>query len=145
MSDFASVIRERGKYVGPPAGPSMQPLLRAHRDAAVLVALTRPLKKYDVILYRRHNGRYVLHRIIGVREDGFVLCGDAQWRKEYGVTNEMVVGVMEGFFRDETYHSCNEIFYRIYSVLRCAARPIRSLGFHLSLYWKALWRKLRKQ
>ena len=145
MSDFASVIRERGKYVGPPAGPSMQPLLRMHRDAAVLVAVTRPLKKYDVILYRRKNGRYVLHRIISVRKDGYVLCGDAQWRKERGVTDDKVIGVMEGYFRDETYHSCRELPYRLYSMLRCAARPFRSLVSHLSLYCKVLCRKLRKQ
>lgn len=144
MSDFASVIRERGKYVGPPAGPSMQPLLRVYRDAAVLVAPVFPLKKYDVILYRRANGRYVLHRIIGVREGGYVLCGDALWRKEYPVTDDMVVGVMEGFFRDEKYHSCDSFSYRLYSVLCCAARPLRQFIFRVTDLFKSLMRKLRR-
>ncbi len=144
MTDFAAVIRERGKYVGPPAGPSMQPLLRMHRDSAVLVQPAFPLKKYDVILYRRANGQYVLHRIIACKKDGYVLCGDAQWRKEYPVTDEMVVGMMEGFFRDETYHSCHSFGYRLYSVIRCAARPLRAVAFYVKCYAKALIAKLRR-
>lgn len=145
MTDFSAVIRERGKYVGPPAGPSMQPLLRMHRDAAVLVSPKFPLKKYDVILYRRQGGQYVLHRIIGVRKDGYVLCGDAQWRKEYPVTDSMVVGVMQGYFRGEKYHSCNEFPYRLYSVLRCAFRPLRAALFFIRNSLKVLGRKLRKR
>ncbi len=145
MSDFASVIRERGKYVGPPAGPSMQPLLRMHRDAAVLVEPVFPLKKYDVILYRRANGRYVLHRIVSVRKEGYVLCGDAQWRKEYGITDEMVVGVMQGFFRDQKYISCDAFTYRVYSVLRCAARPLRAIAFYIRTYANVLLRKLLRR
>lgn len=145
MSDFASVIRERGKYVGPPAGPSMQPLLRMHRDAAVLVAPTFPLKKYDVILYRRRNGQYVLHRIIGVKQGAYVLCGDAQWRRESGITDEMVIGVMQGFFRGDRYIPSTNLIYRIYSVVWCALRPLRSFSFHVKDFWKVFVRKLRKQ
>ncbi len=144
MSDFQSVIREQGKYVGPPAGPSMQPLLRVHRDAAVLVAPVFPLKKYDVILYRRENGKYVLHRIIGIKDSAYVLCGDRQWRKEHGIRPEQVIGVMEGFFRDEKYISCTAFSYRLYSRIWCALRPLRSLVFHIKLYVNVLVRKLRK-
>lgn len=145
MTDFESVIRERGKYVGPLAGPSMQPLLRMHRDAAVLVAPVFPLRKYDVILYRRKNGRYVLHRIIAVKKDGYVLCGDAQWRKEYPITDDMVIGVMQGYFKDEVYHPCTSFSYRAYSVLRCAARPIRALCFYVKSYAKAAVQKMRNK
>ncbi len=145
MTDFESVIRSRGKFVGPPSGPSMQPLLRMHRDAAVLVAPVFPLRKYDVILYRRANGQYVLHRIIAVKKDGYVLCGDAQWRKEYPVTDDMVIGVMQGYFKDETYRSCTSFGYRVYSVFRCACRPFRALCFYLKSYAKALIQKLRKK
>ena len=145
MTDFEGVIRSRGKYVGPPSGPSMQPLLRMHRDAAVLVAPVFPLRKYDVILYRRKNGQYVLHRIIAVKEDGYVLCGDAQWRKEYPVTDDMVIGVMQGYFKDETYHACTSFGYRAYSVFRCAFRPLRALCFYVRSYAKALLQKLGKK
>lgn len=143
MSDFAAVISQRGKYVGPPAGPSMQPLLRMHRDAAVLVAPKFPLKKYDVILYRRANGQYVLHRIIGVKKQGYVLCGDALWRKEFPILDDMVIGVMEGYFKDEVYHSCNELSYRIYSVFRTCCRPLRELAARINSFGMALKNKLR--
>lgn len=145
MTDYAAVIRERGKFVGPPAGPSMQPLLRMHRDAAVLVAPTFPLKKYDVILYRRASGQYVLHRIISVKKDGYVLCGDALWRKEYPVTDDMVVGVMQGYFRDEKYCSVNSASYFLYVRLCCACRPLRACLFFIKSSVKTLALKLGKK
>ena len=141
MTDFAGVIAKYGKYVGAPDGRSMQPMLRSRRDAVVLVAPQFPLKKYDVILYRRSNGQYVLHRIISVRH-GYVICGDRLWRKEYGITDENVIGVATGFFRDKKYVSCDNFRYRVYCRVWCALRPFRSLKFHVKLYAKALMRKL---
>ena len=62
-------------------GTSMTPMLRSGKDS-VLLKEVETLKKGDIILYKRQNGRYVLHRIIGVKEDFFLCCGDNQWRKE---------------------------------------------------------------
>ena len=62
-------------------GTSMTPMLRDGKDG-VLLKEAQDLKKGDIILYKRNNGRYVLHRIIGVKGDFFLCCGDNQWRKE---------------------------------------------------------------
>ncbi len=141
MTDFAGVIAKYGKYVGAPDGRSMQPMLRSRRDAVVLVAPHFPLKKYDVILYRRASGQYVLHRVISVK-NGYVICGDRLWRKEYGIRDENVIGVAEGFFRDKKYVPCTNRGYQLYCRVWCALRPMRSLVFHLKVYGKALLRKL---
>ena len=47
-------------------GDSMEPLLH-NRISTVLIEIPKsPLKKYDVALYRRPRGEYVLHRVVKV-------------------------------------------------------------------------------
>ena len=60
------------------SGSSMTPFLVHSRDTVYLSKVTRPLKKGDMILYRRDNGAYILHRIYRVAPDGYWLVGDAQ-------------------------------------------------------------------
>ena len=60
-------------------GNSMMPLFKHKRDQVCLIK-ERNLKKYDMILYRRLNGQYVLHRIVGKNSDGFILRGIINWR-----------------------------------------------------------------
>ncbi|MDO5436494.1 MAG: hypothetical protein Q4G19_09010 [Clostridia bacterium] len=42
--------------------------LRGGRDGILLTAVSGPLKKNDVVLYRRANGQFILHRIIRAGE-----------------------------------------------------------------------------
>ena len=61
---------------------------------------TGRLKKYDVPLYRRDSGQYVLHRILKVRKDDYVICGDNRWRRETGITDQHILGVLTAIVRD---------------------------------------------
>ncbi|MBR3972812.1 MAG: S24/S26 family peptidase [Oscillospiraceae bacterium] len=67
----------------PVAGNSMVPFL--HNGDTVYLELPRtPLKKADIVLYTRPDGRYILHRIVRVNSDGsFIMMGDAQQEKEW--------------------------------------------------------------
>lgn len=66
----------------PVAGGSMIPFL-FHGDTVFLSVPDSPLKRGDVILYQRLNGRYILHRIKKVRRDGsLIMVGDAQRQLE---------------------------------------------------------------
>ena len=67
------------------SGSSMTPFLVHSRDTVYLSKVTRPPKKGDMILYRRDNGAYILHRIYRVTPDGYWLVGDAQILIEKGV------------------------------------------------------------
>ena len=64
------------------AGTSMTPFL----DPGDTVFLDLPngaVEKGDVILFRRMGGQYVLHRVVGIGDDGILsLLGDAQLRPE---------------------------------------------------------------
>lgn len=76
----------------PVTGGSMVPFLHSG-DTAFLDPLPPKLRRGDIVLYRRANGDYVLHRICRIRRDGsFVMVGDAQQRLEILPSRDMIHG-----------------------------------------------------
>ena len=69
------ILLEKNKLINAPVGVSMLPLLRPNRDVVILENNLKP-EIYDVVLYKRDNGKYILHRIIDVDSNGYVMCGD---------------------------------------------------------------------
>ena len=99
-------------------GVSMLPLLRQGRDLFVVEKRgTGRLRAGDVVLYRRPPDKYVLHRIVQVRENDYVILGDNCVNREYGITDDDILGVMTGFVRNGTQHSVTEAGYRLYAFL----------------------------
>ncbi len=99
-SSFEQELKTHGKLIYPNAGISMLPLLRQHRD--LMVISRRPegrLRKHDAVLYKR-GGKYILHRIVKVRKDDYVIRGDRQWRHERGVKDAQIIGVLSAVVRD---------------------------------------------
>lgn len=98
-TDIEQIMAENGFYITHPKGTSMLPLIREGHATAMIVPKEH-LEKYDVALYRRKNGLYVLHRVVKVKKDSYVFCGDNQCVYEYGVTDDMVIGVMKELWHD---------------------------------------------
>lgn len=109
-------------------GGSMRPML-LHRVSRVRLAPPRPLRRGDLPLYRRKNGAYVLHRVIDVAENGYVFCGDAQWRAEYGIEQDQIIAVATDFARRGRWVSCESACYRTYWRLWLWLRPLRRIVF----------------
>jgi len=139
-STFEEQINEHGVLMYRNVGVSMRPLIRQGRD--LMVISRKPegrLKKYDVPLYKRDNGKYVLHRILKVRENDYVLCGDNCWQREYGITDRHIIGVLTEVVRDgktipvtdKAYlcyvHLWCDLFYVRVAVLRGRSILIRAL------------------
>lgn len=82
------------------SGGSMTPFLVHGRDTVYLSKVSKPLKRGDMILYRRTTGRYVLHRIYKVHRDGYSLVGDAQTQIEPGIRQEQVLAVVDAVHRN---------------------------------------------
>lgn len=96
-------------------GNSMYPLFRHQKDQVCLrSAEEEALKKYDMILYQRENGQYVLHRIVGIGEKGFVLRGDGQVVNEYPIRAEQVIAKVVRFTRNGKEYTCSHPGYRVY-------------------------------
>lgn len=116
---FEDVLARDGKLVYTGVGMSMLPMLRPRRDLIILERPRSPLQKYDVPLYKRDSGQYVLHRVLKVRADGYVLCGDNQWQREYGITDRQIIGVLTAFVRDGQEIPVTDPRYRVYVHLWC--------------------------
>lgn len=124
---LTQTLQNGGEVILTVTGISMLPLLRPGRDK---VCLERPpgyLKKYAIPLFVRQDGRYVLHRIVSVKPEGYEMLGDNQWRKEYPVLHTQVLGVVTGFFRNDRYISCDNPCYLLYCRIWCFFYPIRQL------------------
>jgi len=108
-------IEKNGEVMVCTSGVSMYPMLRHRKDMVVVEKLTRPLKKYDVPVYRTPSGKVVMHRILKVLPDGYIIRGDNLFHKEYDVKDENILGVLKAFYRDGKYFDCatNRI-YKIY-------------------------------
>lgn len=99
----------------------MEPLLHDRFTTVVIEKPAGRLHKNDVALFYRPGGtflgqpkgRYVLHRVVKVRERDYLICGDNRiyWEP---VPEEWVLGVMTGFFNGDAYTSCGDEEYRRY-------------------------------
>lgn len=76
------------------SGNSMAPFLVHSRDIIYLSKVHRPLKRGDMILYRRDSGACVLHRIFRVEQGSYTLVGDAQTYLEPGIRPDQVLAVV---------------------------------------------------
>lgn len=118
------VIKESGVWVSTTSGYSMYPMLKDRRDTIVIRPYTGRLKKYDVPLYKR-NENYVLHRIIKVLPDSYIIRGDNCVTKEYGITDENILGVLSECYRKGKKLNLNGILYKLYCRFWHYSFPIR--------------------
>ena len=78
----------------PITGTSMNPLLYQNRDFAKIQKPVLPLQIGDIPLYRRNDGAFVLHRVVGIKNNGeYIMCGDNQFLLEYGITDANIIGI----------------------------------------------------
>lgn len=90
------------------------------------------------MLYRRPPSHYVLHRIVEVRENDYVILGDNCLNKEYGIKDEDIIGVLSKFVRNgkeytvdnKNYQLCAKLWYFIY--------PIRKLIMKIKIKLRRL-------
>jgi len=119
-------------------GDSMSPFIKQGRDLLVIErplawddlpkdSMTKKLKKYDVPLYKRDNGKvYVLHRVLKVRDKDYVICGDNRWHKEYGINDKTVAGVLKAVIRNGKEKQLSGFKYWCYVRLWCWFFPVRA-------------------
>ena len=116
---YEDILAKNGKLIYTCVGESMMPMLRQKRDLLIIEPPRGKLKRYDVPLYKRDSGKYILHRILKVRKDGYVICGDNQYRREFHVEERQIIGVLTAFVRDGVEISVTDRRYRLYVHLWC--------------------------
>lgn len=135
MENLAEIISLQMKRGGSATikvkGSSMMPMLHHGISTVRLKTPGKSLKKGDVILYRRENGRYVLHRIIAVKSgENYLCCGD-NCRETETVLQNQVFGVVCAFTRKGSEHTVEELPYQCYVWMMVHSMPVRGLLIRL--------------
>ena len=131
---YEEELNRTGSFTYTCNGVSMLPMLRQQKDLFTIVKKQGRCKKYDVVLYKRYiqtaeecKIAYVLHRVIEVRENDYVILGDNCLNKEYGISEEDIIGVMTAFVRNGKEYSVENKVYRMHAVVWYYLYPIRRL------------------
>ncbi len=123
-----------------PSGISMLPMLRDGIDSVILSPLPEKLRKYDLPLYRRASGQYVLHRVIKVGRT-YTCIGDNQFYKETDLQHGQMIALVTSFYRNNKEIQTSNLGYQIYCRFWHYSRPIRHL-YKSGIRW--LWRHIKK-
>lgn len=123
-----------------PDGISMLPTLQAGRDTVVLVAPTRRLKKYDIALFRRENGQYVLHRVIKCAKT-YTFAGDNQLWYEKNIAQDQIVALCTAYIRNEKRVSLDSFSVRMQARGLHYRRFVRKIYHGVKSRLRALFKK----
>lgn len=114
-------------------GGSMVPFLGDSRDSAVVSPIKSPLKKGDIVFYRRRNGDYVMHRIYRIKSDKYYMVGDAQTEIEGPLDREQIFGVINEVVRKGKKIKNGDPFWNFFKYVWLFLRPFRRMI--LRIYW----------
>lgn len=111
-------------------GNSMLPLLK-DRISSVRLAKPEVLEKGDIVLYRRNDGHYVLHRIANIHDGLYDIIGDNQWAKDRNVPREDILAKVTAYSRDGRQWKKHDNLYRtmlpVMKMLRRVKRKFRTI------------------
>lgn len=136
-------LATHGYYASTTRGTSMEPLFRTRRDVVIVERPKAELKKYDVALYRVKD-TYVMHRVIKVKEDEYLIRGDNTFVVEH-VPKDRILGVLVEFNRKGKHHSVTERSFVAYSRFWNFIYPIRFLWHIFIVVLKKIYRATFKR
>lgn len=142
---YEQELAEKGKLIYTTVGMSMRPFLRSGED--LMVIERRDSGRFhirDVVLYRRRSGKYVLHRIMWVRRNDYVLCGDNCWDLERGIRDDQILGVLTAVIRNGKRMEVSGFGYRARVYIWWLCYPIRACVFYIRYLIGKLWANIKK-
>ena len=124
-------------------GWSMMPLLFSRRSYVFLKRVDhyKP-RKGDIVLFRRVDGAFVLHRVHKIEKNGFlVMNGDAQFWVEH-ILPLQVMATVTHFVRRTKDVSVDSRGYKLYSALWAPLRILHPVGARAVYFWHRIPEKL---
>ncbi len=116
-STIEKELLEKGSFAACAKGESMRPMLKGGRDMVIVEPISEKVKKYDVILFKDESLRYVLHRVIKIKNGVIITRGDNTYFTEK-VQRENVLGILTRYNKNGKSYSVNSLSYKLYSRLR---------------------------
>lgn len=130
LNNLMPLFRERlaagQKIQFSPRGISMLPMLRQGIDSVILSPVPEKLKKYDLPLYQRDDGKYILHRVVEAG-DTYTCIGDNQFVYERELRHDQMIALVTAFTRGGREISVTNPTYRLYCSLWHHSRGARHL------------------
>ena len=116
-------------------GTSMLPFIGDNRDSVVLEKRDfNNLKKGDIILFQYDSGKYILHRIYNISQEGYQTIGDGCISFDDWIRPDQVRGVVTNIIRKGKEIDCNSTKWKIIFSLWMGLLPIRK--YLLRIYFK---------
>ncbi len=143
VSDYRTELEKNKILAFVPGGNSMWPTLKNRHQSVVVEIKKDRLSRYDVALYQRENGTFVLHRVMQVIDGGYIMCGDSQYTLEK-VKEEQVFGVMLGFYRGKKYIEVTDEKYKKRVENWYKRKKLRKFRLKLFYYRLAIKGKLKR-
>ncbi len=142
---FEELLNTKGYIVYTNVGFSMLPLLRQRRDIIeIRKKMTGRCKKYDVVLYKR-GSRYILHRVLKVLPEGYIIAGDHNTFVEKDITDGQILGVMTRVIRNGKEICMDDLGYQLYVHLWCDCYPVRMFIIRAKSYCRKMIHSLAKR
>lgn len=129
MIRLEELLEKEGVIVYKTQGFSMKPMLKENRDVVVIKPAKERLKPMDVAFYKRGES-YILHRVLEVKEDYYLIRGDNTFIFEE-VPFDDVLGVLTEFKRKGKSIMVDGTLYRFYARFWTAIYPVRLLYFRV--------------
>ena len=144
-TSFEELLEKDGYLLYTTVGESMSPLLRQRRDIIEVRAKDQNTRcnRYDVVLYK-HGNKYILHRVLKVRSKDYVICGDHNIWREYGITDDQILGVMSRVIRDGKSIYPSNWNYRFYVHLWCDFYYVRAAILYTKMLARGVRNRLKK-
>jgi hypothetical protein len=143
---YEQELGQKGTLIYTTVGRSMRPFLRSGQDLMVIEARKDSrFRPRDVVLYRRKSGRYVLHRIMAVRKEDYVLCGDNCWELERGIRDSQILGVLTAVIRDGKRQDVRDGGYRARVFAWWLLYPIRACVIYTRDLIGKIWASIKKK
>ncbi len=93
-------LDECGEFVFLPKGRSMLPTIVQFKDRVKLIKADN-IKKYSIVLYKRENGQFVMHRVVRIKNGTYTMCGDNQLGYEKGIKKEQIIALVSEIIHED--------------------------------------------
>lgn len=133
--EYVSMLKElteQGREVSMlVSGGSMTPFLGDKRDTICFKKPDRPLRKGDMVFYRRANGQFVMHRICKTSTQGVYIVGDAQTDIEGPVPETCIFALITKVQRKGKWVGPGDFWWDFFEKIWINMIPLRPAAMRL--------------
>lgn len=140
INEIAAILNEGKQAPLNVTGNSMLPFLKHGRDRVLLEAFVSPAKTGDILLYRRSNGLFVLHRVVKCDGNKLWFAGDIQSVVEGPLDESCVIGKVIKACRNGKWIESGDFEWDFFEKAWIKTLPRRHLLVKAHLIYRKIFR-----